>query len=355
MKTSACLEVGRADFRDRTRMITEDVHPAGPGEVVFVVERFGLTANNLTYAVLGDALDYWAVFPAEPGWGRIPAWACLRAADDSVPGVEAGSRFFGLSPMATHVVLRPGRVRPTGFTEQSDYRARVPAVYNGYVRIAAGPDGPGVPGDDISLVLRPVFWLSFTLDRYLARSAPGRPVIVTSASSKAAIGLARLLSARGVAVTGLTSERNREFVRSLGPYTSVRTYDRLGQAMGAGAVLIDIAGSASLRASIRAQAAGRLAEVIVAGAASGEAATGADHLFFAPDHIWQLTAELGWLRLEQQFEAELAGFIAASPWLALVRHEGPAGIAEGFRQVLDQAGSPADAHLVVPHPAAAAG
>jgi len=39
MKTSACLEVGRADFRDRTRIVTEQLRPAGPGDAVFVVER----------------------------------------------------------------------------------------------------------------------------------------------------------------------------------------------------------------------------------------------------------------------------------------------------------------------------
>lgn len=78
--------------------------------MVFEVERFGLSANNITYARLGGRLGYWDLFPAAPGWGRIPVWGYLRVRSSAVAGIEAGRRAFGLCPMATHVVLRPGRV-----------------------------------------------------------------------------------------------------------------------------------------------------------------------------------------------------------------------------------------------------
>ena len=38
------------------------------------VERFGLTANNVTYGAFGDQLGYWQFFAAPEGWGRIPVW-----------------------------------------------------------------------------------------------------------------------------------------------------------------------------------------------------------------------------------------------------------------------------------------
>ena len=44
-----------------------------PGDVRLTLERFALTSNNISYALGGDFLDYWGFFPAESGWGRLPA------------------------------------------------------------------------------------------------------------------------------------------------------------------------------------------------------------------------------------------------------------------------------------------
>jgi hypothetical protein len=218
--------------------------PPGDGEVLFAVERFGLSANNVTYAALGDALGYWDLFPAGPGWGRVPVWGYLRVRSSRVPGIEAGRLAFGLCPMATAVTLRPVRAGQATFTEGSAHRSGLAGAYNVYSWADAGaPDA-----DDAALVLRPVFWLSFTLDDYLSRQAGGeRPVIVTSASSKAAIGLAYLLGRRGVPVTGITSTRHHPFVAGLGLYDQVVRYDRAEDLAATGAVLVDIAGNEALR------------------------------------------------------------------------------------------------------------
>jgi hypothetical protein len=65
------IEVRRDDLRT-TRVV--DAEP-GAGDVTLHIDRFGLTANNVTYGVFGDAMSYWAFFPAsEEGWGRIPVW-----------------------------------------------------------------------------------------------------------------------------------------------------------------------------------------------------------------------------------------------------------------------------------------
>ena len=46
-----------------------------PEEAVLVkVERFAFTANNITYALAGDQLKYWQLFPAPQGFGNIPVW-----------------------------------------------------------------------------------------------------------------------------------------------------------------------------------------------------------------------------------------------------------------------------------------
>ena len=46
------------DVRDATTPTLE------PGEVRLSVERFGVMSNNLTYAYLGEAANYWDAFPA---------------------------------------------------------------------------------------------------------------------------------------------------------------------------------------------------------------------------------------------------------------------------------------------------
>jgi hypothetical protein len=62
------FEVRRDDL-SATRVLER--HPPRPkaGEVTFAVERFGFSANNITYALLGDRLGYWTLFPASAGWG----------------------------------------------------------------------------------------------------------------------------------------------------------------------------------------------------------------------------------------------------------------------------------------------
>ena len=231
-----CLEVSRGDL-GLTRMAASRGGPPGEGEVLFAVERFGLSANNVTYAALGDALRYWDLFPAEAGWGRIPVWGYLRVCSSRVPGIETGRQAFGLCPMATEVTLRPVRAGQATFTDGSAYRSGLASAYNVYSWADAG-------APDAALVLRPVFWLSFTLDDHLARQAPGeRPVIVTSASSKAALGLGFLLARRGVPVTGLTSARHYPFVAGLGLYDQVVRYDQAEDLAAADAVLADIAGN----------------------------------------------------------------------------------------------------------------
>ena len=42
------------------------------GQVLFRVDRFAFTANNISYALAGDMLGYWRFFPTVEGWGRLP-------------------------------------------------------------------------------------------------------------------------------------------------------------------------------------------------------------------------------------------------------------------------------------------
>ena len=72
--------------------------------------------------------------------------------------------------------------------------------------------------------------LSFLVDDYLAENEMfgAKSVLLSSSSSKTAFGLAHLLHRRkSIKVVGLTSASNADFVRSLGCYDEVVTYDKV--------------------------------------------------------------------------------------------------------------------------------
>ena len=74
MISSVQLVVARNDLK--TCKIIETLLPSVaqlPEDGLLVkVDRFALTANNITYAVMGDQLKYWDLFPAPDGFGIIP-------------------------------------------------------------------------------------------------------------------------------------------------------------------------------------------------------------------------------------------------------------------------------------------
>ena len=228
------------------------------------------------------------------------------------------------------------------FTEGSPHRAGLSSEYNVYSWADAGSSA-----DDALMILQPVFWLSFTLDDYLFyRGLPGQRVVVTSASSKAAIGLAHLLARRGVPVTGLTSAGHAGFARALSLYDRVLRYDDLAALPVRKTVLVDIAGDAALRDRIRQHLAGRLSQVVLAGGTHREADGLAGERFFAPDRIRELAREHGWAVLEQRFQAALGKFAAGASWLKIVRHHGLGDAADVYHEVLGNASSPAEAHII---------
>ena len=55
-----------------TDLQTQSVPALTPGSALLRVESFAVTANNVTYAVMGDSFGYWNFFPAPEGWGIVP-------------------------------------------------------------------------------------------------------------------------------------------------------------------------------------------------------------------------------------------------------------------------------------------
>jgi hypothetical protein len=265
------------------------------GEAQLLVERFALSANNVTYAALGDQLGYWRLFPAPEHWGRIPAWGYAQVVASGSPALTEGRRVFGLVPMGTYVTVRPAP-HPVGFVDAAPHRAELSPVYSQYLSVEG-------EGDDAALVMRPLFGTAVLLDLLLSEAGfeGARTVVLTSASSKTAYGLAHLLRERPVETIGLTSAPRRAWVEGLGLYDAALAYDEVGdlEAPG-GAVLVDFAGDRSIVRGVHEQLGDGLTRSILVGSTHRQAAVDeaplpgpVPQIFFAPDEMARRGRDLG--------------------------------------------------------------
>lgn len=319
------VEVRRDDLR------TTRVVDGPPHEGNVRVERFALTANNVTYGVMGDELSYWRFFPAsEEGWGRIPVWGLGTV-------LATGETIYGYFPMSSHATLE----LDDELVDRSAHRAGLPDTYNRYM-----PVDPEWPQLDEMLLLRPLFGTSLLLADFLAGDEG--TVVLGSASSKTAYGLAFLLDRR---VVGLTSPANRSFVESLGVYDRVLTYDEtaaLGEEEGP-LVFVDMSGDAEVRAAVRAAAGERLRRDVAVGSTHWQRLGGDEgaEQFFAPSHLERLLAEVGGAELQRRMgEAWVALMGRVGDWMRIERGSGPDETQRVWRALVDGEADPRHGHVL---------
>jgi hypothetical protein len=323
------VEVHREEHA-RTRVVDgpgED-QELGPGEALLRVDEFALTANNVTYAVAGDFLNYWKFFPSpDEGWGRVPVWGFADVAASAAEDLETGARYWGYWPMATHLVVQPVRVSDAGFFDGAPHRAELHPVYNRYERSEAGA---GPEREALQMLLRPLFATSFLIDDALAEQNFGGAgtVALASASSKTAFGTAFMLAQRDdVDVVGLTSAGNADFVRGLGVYDRVLAYDDVGELAGRGKVAyVDMSGDGALRGRIHRELGDELASDLAVGMTHHDQMAGEPDLpgpqptmFFAPARVKQRNEDWGAAGLQQRVGEAWERFIEF-----VTRDDGPA-------------------------------
>ena len=64
----------KRDALRETKIVQHEARALVDGEVRMAIDKFALTANNVSYAVIGDTFGYWKFFPAEGEWGIVPVW-----------------------------------------------------------------------------------------------------------------------------------------------------------------------------------------------------------------------------------------------------------------------------------------
>jgi hypothetical protein len=358
---AASFEVKRDALR-QTRIVRQAIDPqavAAAGKALLAIDRFALTANNITYAAFGDQMSYWTFFPAGEGHGRIPVWGFADVAASGVEGLPVGTRIYGYFPMASHLVVEPVRVSERRFVDGAAHRKGLPAVYNSYERVAADP-GYRADGEALQMILKPLVLTSFLIADFLQDNAffGARQVVVVSASSKTSLGLAlclKRLGVPGLAVTGLTSRGNRDFVEGTGLYDRVVTYDAIATLDPAvPTAYVDMAGSAELITTLHGHFGDNIVYACRVGGTHWQDLAGRLDLpgarpkfFFAPDQIAKRHGDWGPGGLEDRFAGAWADILAsAAGWMAVRQVAGEAAVEAAYLQTLEGAVAP-DTGLVL--------
>ncbi|KAF8839166.1 hypothetical protein BDN67DRAFT_953938 [Paxillus ammoniavirescens] len=221
--------------------------------VLIKVDRFGYSANNVTYQALGEVPHFrYFDFHEAPEdaetsvspktHGVTPVWGFGTVVVSTHVAIQVGERVYGYFAPARYLVLpiSPLDVNKFAFFVS---RAHLPPdrrPYNQITRCSTDPlHDPSPEVEDLTMLYRPLFWTSFWCEDWLNSSqyrGGATRVLISSASAKTAFCLAYLIRKRTLnsgdnspvrQVIGLTSRQNLEFTKRLGLYDDVLEYGSL--------------------------------------------------------------------------------------------------------------------------------
>jgi len=233
------------------RAVSIPSSPVAAGAARLQLKLFGLSANNITYAAMGDGpLGYWDFFPASPGWGCPPCWGFADVIDSRATGVAVGMRYYGYYPIAETLDVFPINIDGSGFADGAAHRAKKAAVYNRYHLVSADPlYASGFEREQV--LFRPVFGAGWWLADFVHRGS-SHTVVMSSATSKSALVTARQLRRLGKQhLVGLTSAKNTSYLRDTALYHQMLIYDDVASLTTEGtAMYVDFLGRASLTSKV---------------------------------------------------------------------------------------------------------
>lgn len=327
------------------------------GDVLLEIERFGLSANNITYAVLGDAMGYWKFFPAPDGFGSVPVWGHAIVVESNSDQITVGARFFGYFPLSTHVAVTPTHVSAAGFVDGAAHRAELPPVYQRYMLVDE-ESIPGSPDEDQLSLWRPLFTTSFGVADFVgANDAFGaESAVLTSASSKTALASAYCLkhSASNLELVGLTSPGNVEFCEKTDYYDRVVSYDKIDEIGQSSTLVIDFAGNDATLDAIAAFAGEKLKRAVIVGvthwqdreSSLTEMPPGRE-FFFLPTWIEKRRLDWGAGEFFERSEKTWESFApTVDAWLQFEEHTGADAIAAAYQSVLSGESRPDVGHIL---------
>ncbi|KAL5534851.1 hypothetical protein ACEPAG_1316 [Sanghuangporus baumii] len=263
--------------------------------VLIRVDRFGFSANNVTYQALGEVshfryFDFHKVPESNQisrdSHGLIPVWGFGTIVWTSHKRIEVGERVYGYFAPTRYLLLpiSPMDVNKYAFFVSRPHFPRDRRPYNQITRCRTDPQYNPSPGIvDLTMLYRPLFWTSFWCDDWLAASGfhgGAKNFIISSASSKTAFCLAYLIRERfrkqnkmlELKIVGLTSKKNMDFTQSLRLYDVVIEYGMISASFPADHspgesakwIYVDVAGNDEVNESLRSSFSSSAKENLVA-------------------------------------------------------------------------------------------
>lgn len=327
------------------------------GEVLVEVDKFALTANNITYAVVAEKIGYWQFFPPHhsvqhagedlSAWGVLPVWGFADVVSSNNADVPVGERLFGYFPPATHLIMHPTKISPTGWIDGSAHRAALPVGYNMYRKVAS-ESAENKADEDNRMLLYPLHITSFALYDYFQSNNwfGASQLVMISASSKTSTGLAYGVKNDQSAPSqvALTSARNVQMVESLDVYDSVLSYAQINQIDATQPTLIvDMSGNGQVLNDLHKHLGDNMKFCSNVGVTHWqEMKTGPDFIkarsefFFAPAQLQKRIKEWGMEGFEQQSSKYLAhSFAKSREWLKMTDIDGLQGMADIYADVCE--------------------
>lgn len=355
------IQVNRKDFHQHkiAKREAPTVADLAEGQILVKVDQFAFTSNNITYATAADMVGYWKFFPASDEWGIIPVWGFANVIASKNENIPVGDRFYGYYPMGSHLIMSPIKVKPSNFSDGITHRQALPPIYNNYINTKTDP-GYSKKGEAIQSLFRPLFTTSFLIDDFMEDNDffGGSSIILTSASSKTAIGLAHLLSKRksdrSLNIIGLTSKGNMEFVEGLGYYDQVLSYDQFSQiAHNENSIIVDFSGNAKVQENLQGHLSSKLVYNCLVGIVDWTQRGGADSpatngkFFFAPSQALKRNKEWGIEGFQQRLGKAWIGFTSkVGDWMTVKNSAGALALAGLYLPMLDGKIDPKVGHII---------
>lgn len=323
------------------------------GEVLVKIDKFALTANNITYAVVAEQIGYWQFFPPhvpaelQVEWGVLPVWGFADVVKSNNPEVPEGERLFGYFPPATHLVMHPSKVGPMAWIDAMSHRNALPAGYNIYRKVEAEPNYNKAHEDD-RMLLYPLHITSFALYDYFQSNDwfGATQLVMISASSKTSTGLAYGVKNddKAPSQVALTSTRNKQMVAGLGVYDTTLSYDQIAQIDASKpTIIVDMSGNGQVLNDLHKHLADNMKFCSNVGVTHWkEMKTGPDFIksrsefFFAPSQLQKRIKEWGMEGFEKQSAQYLAhSFAKSREWLQMTDIAGLQGMADIYPDVCE--------------------
>ena len=344
--TASELWVDKTDLR-KSKVVKLPLPNLDDGDILVAIDKFAITANNVGYAVSGNAIGYWNYFPTEDNpWGKVTVWGMADVVESRCDGIETGERIYGFFPMSTHLKMTPGRVKDAHFMDVTAHRQDLPALYNQYSRTKAEP-AELEAFEDARCVFFPLFMTGYVIADFLLDNDwfNAEQIVIGSVSSKTGYGLAAFIKAKDYQgkLVGLTSEQNVGFVENLGMCEQILTYDTLESLDNIPTAFVDMAGNGPVRSRLHHHLGDNMKTSQIVGATHWDSARTKESLpgsaptfFFTPAQIDKRNKDWGTGVLMQQGYAASAELVMQlQDQLDLEFHEGADACADIWTDMLD--------------------